>query len=244
MYENNLDLSGKVALVTGSTRGVGKAIAGQLSSQGAIVITNSKEGRSTIYTEDDERLDYYACDVSKHEAVKRMFKEIYQKYGRLDILVNSAGGAVKEAIIGATEATMDSLYEQNLKTTLIATKCALKYMLKQRSGNIINIGSIAGLDGMGMQAHYAAFKSALSGYTKSLVMEYGGRGIRVNMVAPGAMEGNPLYTKEEEETILKNIPLRRLGKAEDIANVIGFLASDMSSYINGQIIRVDGGIRI
>lgn len=242
MNSDSLSLKNKVVLVTGSTEGIGKAVADQLKLQEAVVITNSRhEVHNTMNI--DPHNHHVVFDVTDQAKVQEAVKKIYSQYGKIDILVNNVGTSSKLPIIRSKEESMDYLYEVNLKSIFLVTKEVLKYMLMKHSGHIINIGSIAGFDGLAMQAYYSAFKSAQYGYIRSIIKEYGMKGIRANMVAPGAMESNSIYSEQEEKEIINKIPVKRLGNVADIANVVGFLCSDMASYINGQVIRVDGGVR-
>ncbi|WP_313131009.1 3-oxoacyl-[acyl-carrier-protein] reductase [Anaerocolumna sp.] len=243
-------LKNKVALVTGASRGIGKAIALTLAGYGAIVVVNycgSKEKADEIVNQIKENggtAVAYQADVADFDMVKTMFADITKEFGRIDILVNNAGITRDNLILKMSEEEFDAVINTNLKGVFNCLKQASRIMLKQKEGRIINISSISGVVGNPGQANYCAAKAGVIGITKSLAKELGSRGITVNAVAPGYINTDMTAVLKDElkEKITGLIPLRRLGEVEDIAETIAFLASDKASYITGQIIQVDGGL--
>ncbi len=243
-------LKNKVALVTGASRGIGKAIALTLAGYGAIVVVNycgSKEKADEIVNQIKENggtAVAYQADVADFDMVKTMFADITKEFGRIDILVNNAGITRDNLILKMSEEEFDAVINTNLKGVFNCLKQASRIMLKQKEGRIINISSISGVVGNPGQANYCAAKAGVIGITKSLAKELGSRGITVNAVAPGYINTDMTAVLKDElkEKITELIPLRRLGEVEDIAETIAFLASDKASYITGQIIQVDGGL--
>ncbi len=249
---NEPRLAGKTALVTGAARGIGRGIALKLASMGANVIVNYSGSREQA----DETLkmveqagaggEAYQCDVSSYEAVKAMTDDIIARYGSLDILINNAGITKDGLIMKMSEEDFDRVVEVNLKGTFNCIRHASRQMLKQRSGRIVNMSSVVGIAGNAGQANYSASKAGIIGITKSMAKELASRGITVNAVAPGYIDTDMTSVLPEsvKETVMKNIPLGRMGKVEDIANMVGFLCSSEASYITGQVISVDGGMNI
>lgn len=243
-------LKNKVALVTGASRGIGRAIALTLAGYGAIVIINycgSKEKAEEIVNQIKENggtAIAYQADVADFEAVKTMFSDITKEYGRVDILVNNAGITKDNLILKMSEEEFDAVINTNLKGVFNCLKQASRIMLKQKEGRIINISSISGVVGNPGQANYCAAKAGVIGITKSLAKELGSRGITVNAVAPGYINTDMTAVLKDDlkEKVTELIPLKRLGEVEDIAETVAFLASDKASYITGQIIQVDGGL--
>ncbi|MDN5331137.1 MAG: 3-oxoacyl-[acyl-carrier protein] reductase [Tepidanaerobacteraceae bacterium] len=248
-----MDLSGKVCLVTGGSRGIGRSISIKLARLGAKVVLNYKSNEelakkvvSEIESLNGEAVAYMA-DVADYEEASRMVEEVYQKFGRIDILVNNAGITRDGLILRMSEKDWDDVINTNLKGMFNTTKNAVKYMVKQRWGRIINISSVVGLYGNPGQANYAAAKAGVIGFTKSLAKELGSRGITVNAVAPGFIRTDmtaEIIKKNQEISIIEKIPLRRLGEPDDVANLVAFLASEESNYITGQIIAIDGGLTL
>ncbi|KXG77230.1 3-oxoacyl-[acyl-carrier-protein] reductase FabG [Fervidicola ferrireducens] len=248
-----MDLSGKVCLVTGGSRGIGRSISIKLARLGAKVVLNYKSNEelakkvvSEIESLNGEAVAYMA-DVADYEEASRMVEEVYQKFGRIDILVNNAGITRDGLILRMSEKDWDDVINTNLKGMFNTTKNAVKYMVKQRWGRIINISSVVGLYGNPGQANYAAAKAGVIGFTKSLAKELGSRGITVNAVAPGFIRTDmtaEIIKKNQETSIIEKIPLRRLGEPDDVANLVAFLASEESNYITGQIIAIDGGLTL
>lgn len=245
-----MDLRGKNAIVTGGTKGIGKAIALKLSSLGANIVLNYRVD-SDLVRETVRELESIgvkamavSADVSKLSEVENMFEIAYKELGSVDILVNNAGITKDTLIMRMSEKDFDSVIEINLKGTFNCTKAATKYMMKQRSGKIVNITSVVGLIGNAGQANYAASKAGIIGLTKSAARELAPRNINVNAVAPGfIMTGmtDSLPDKIKNEYMDK-IPLKRYGTSEDVADVVSFLCSEESRYITGQVINVDGGM--
>lgn len=243
-------LKNKVALVTGASRGIGRAIALTLAGYGAIVIINycgSKEKAEEIVNQIKENggtAIAYQADVADFEAVKTMFSDITKEYGRIDILVNNAGITKDNLILKMSEEEFDAVINTNLKGVFNCLKQASRIMLKQKEGRIINISSISGVVGNPGQVNYCAAKAGAIGITKSLAKELGSRGITVNAVAPGYINTDMTAVLKDDlkEKVTELIPLKRLGEVEDIAETVAFLASDKASYITGQTIQVDGGL--
>lgn len=243
-------LEGRIALVTGASRGIGRAIAVTLAKSNATVIVNyqgSKERAEEVVKEIKEggkEAVSYQCDVSDFLATKTMISDIEKKFGHIDILVNNAGITRDNLILKMSEEDFDDVITTNLKGTFNCIKHVSKGMVKQRSGRIINISSVSGVIGNPGQANYSASKAGVIGMTKSLAREFASRGITVNAVAPGFIETEmtDVLSDTMKENILNTIPLKRMGNVMDIAHTVAFLASENAGYITGQTIRVDGGI--
>lgn len=243
-------LEGKVALVTGATRGIGRAIAEKYASQGAhVAFTYRSSGN--LATEVEAALQAhgvqakgYQADAADMAAVQAVVDDILAIHGRIDIIVNNAGVTGDNLLLRMSEEQWNSVIQTNLNSVFFTTKAALKAMLKQKSGSVINISSVVGVQGNAGQANYAASKAGMIGFTKSLAREVGSRGIRANAIAPGfiATEMTDAIPEKELEAWLANIPLKRPGKAEEVADLCVFLGSDMSTYITGQVLNVDGGM--
>ena len=238
------ELKGKVVLVTGGTRGIGRAIAERFKDVGAVVyITGTNEERTKAVAE-EIGVNGVKMNVTDREEVKRVVSEILEKEGQIDILINNAGITKDTLFIRMKDEDWDSVIDTNLNGVYNVTRAVVPAMVKKRSGNVINISSVVGFTGNVGQVNYSATKSALIGFTKSLAKELGGRGIRVNCIAPGYIttdmtEKIPAKIKEE---LLKSIPLKREGEPREIADVCLFLASSMASYITGTVIHVNGGL--
>ena len=240
----------KTALVTGASRGIGAAIAKKLAARGFLVIINY--GHSSAAAEEVKNQIEQAGgqavlmqgDVSSGDDVDRMFKDIKKTWGRLDVLVNNAGINRDTLLVRMKEDQWDAVLSTDLKSVFFTTKAAASLMMRQRSGSIINIASVVGITGNAGQANYAAAKAGVIGFTKSAAKELAARGIRVNAIAPGFIETDMTDAIPEKirEGMLETIPLRRGGKAEDVANAVAFLASDDAGYITGQVLKVDGGM--
>ncbi|CEQ27904.1 3-oxoacyl-[acyl-carrier-protein] reductase [Paraclostridium sordellii] len=245
-----IDLNGKVALITGGSRGIGKAIAIKLASYKANIVINYTSNKEHALKVKEEIESYgvksivIKCDVSKSDEVNNMIEEVVKEFGQIDILVNNAGITRDGLLMRMKEEDFDSVIDINLKGVFNCTKSATKYMMKKRYGKIINISSVVGLIGNAGQANYCASKAGVIGLTKSSARELASRNINVNAIAPGFIDTDMTSVLNEnlKETMLKNIPQNRFGSPEDVANLVSFLASDMSSYITGQIINVDGGM--
>ena len=241
----------KIVLVTGAGRGIGASIAKRFASEGAEVIVNYSGNDEAAQKTVDEitatggQAQKYKCSVNDSESVKVMIDEI-KKFGRIDILVNNAGITKDGLMLRMTDEDFDRVIDVNLKGTFNCTKYVSKYMLKQKSGKIINISSVVGLSGNAGQVNYSASKAGIIGITKSAAKELSSRGITVNAVAPGYVDTDmtKVLSDNIRNEILKNIPLQRMGNVEDISNCVAFLASEDASYITGQVISVDGGMHI
>ncbi|MDK0558179.1 3-oxoacyl-[acyl-carrier-protein] reductase [Clostridium perfringens] len=243
-------LKDKVAIVTGGTRGIGRAIALKLADQGANIVINYRnsdkeaEELKAILEEKGVKVLTVKCDISNFEDSKNLMDKCKEVFGKIDILVNNAGITNDTLIMRMKEEDFDNVIDVNLKGTFNCAKHASAIMLKQRFGKIINMTSVVGIAGNAGQVNYAASKAGVIGLTKSLAKELGSRGITVNAVAPGFINTDMTASLSEKvkEEASKNIPLKRLGDPEDVANLVGFLASDAANYITGQVINVDGGM--
>ena len=246
---NSGSLQGKVALVTGSARGIGRAIAELLASRGARVVVNSttEEGSrrvaDALVAQGAEALAYGA-DVSNIEAAEGMVKDVIDRWQRIDVLVNNAGITRDTLLMRMKESDWDDVMNVNLKSAFHMTRLVSRVMMRQKSGAIINVSSVVGLMGNPGQANYAASKAGLIGFTKSMARELGSRSITVNAVAPGFIETEMTASLPDEvkQRMLANIPLGRFGHTEEIAEMVAFLSSDAARYITGQVLVVDGGL--
>ncbi|EJT5934163.1 3-oxoacyl-[acyl-carrier-protein] reductase [Clostridium perfringens] len=243
-------LKDKVAIVTGGTRGIGRAIALKLADHGANIVINYRnsdkeaEELKAILEGKGVKVLTVKCDISNFEDSKNLMYKCKEVFGKIDILVNNAGITKDTLIMRMKEEDFDNVIDVNLKGTFNCAKHASAIMLKQRFGKIINMTSVVGIAGNAGQVNYAASKAGVIGLTKSLAKELGSRGITVNAVAPGFINTDMTASLSEKvkEEASKNIPLKRLGDPEDVANLVGFLASDAANYITGQVINVDGGM--
>ncbi|HCW53965.1 MAG TPA: beta-ketoacyl-ACP reductase [Clostridium sp.] len=243
-------LKGKCAVVTGASRGIGKAIALKLASLGANVVINFRNSeKEALEVESEIRgmgVDALSikADISKLDQVENLIKSAKEKFGAIDIIVNNAGITKDNLILRMKEEDFDSVIDVNLKGVFNCLKSITPVMIRQKKGKIINISSVVGISGNAGQINYAASKAGIIGMTKSLAKEIGTRGINVNAVAPGFIdtEMTECLGEKVKEEAKKNIPLKRFGTAEDVAEVVAFLASDESDYITGQVIHVDGGM--
>lgn len=245
-------LKNKVALVTGAGRGIGKEIAKTLASCGAFVIVNYNSLPDAAEQTVKEIIKQggmaapVQCDVSDFDACGKMMEMIINNYGHLDILVNNAGITRDGLIMKMSEEDFDRVLDTNLKGAFHTIRHASRYFLKQKSGKIINISSVSGVMGNAGQANYSASKAGVIGLTKSVARELSSRGITCNAVAPGFIdtEMTAQMTDKAKEAVKTQIPLGRVGKVDDIAEAVTFLASEKASYITGQVISVDGGMSI
>lgn len=245
-------LTDKVALVTGAGRGIGRAIACALAKEGAVVLVNyngSRERALEVVAQIEKeggRAEAVGCDVSDFEACGKMIEEAIAKYSRIDILVNNAGVTRDGLIMRMSEADYDQVLDTNLKGAFNTIRHLSRQLLKQKSGKIINISSVSGILGNAGQANYSASKAGLIGLTKSVARELASRGICVNAVAPGFVDTEMTQAMPEKvrEDAVKTIPLGRMGRAEDIARTVVFLAGETGDYITGQVLCVDGGLCI
>ena len=245
-------LTGKVALVTGAGRGIGRAIAEELAAAGAQVIINyngSKEAAE--HTKEaicaaGGTAEIMQCDVSDFSACQKMTESIIKEYGHVDILVNNAGITRDGLLMRMSEEDFDAVLHTNLKGCFNTIRHLSRQMIKQRSGKIINLSSVSGILGNAGQANYSASKAGVIGLTKACARELAARGINVNAVAPGFVETDmtDVLPERTKEAILAQIPLQRTGKVKDIAKAVLFLASEDSDYITGQVLSVDGGMAI
>lgn len=240
----------KVAFITGATRGIGRQIALTLAKEGFdIAINYRKENEDLIETKtmvEDQKVKCFTVqgDVSSFEDSERMVKDIIEEFNHIDILVNNAGITKDMLLMRMKKEDFESVIGVNLVGTFNITKNVIPYMMKNRSGRIINVSSVVGISGNAGQTNYSASKAGIIGFTKSLAKEVGSRNIIVNAVAPGFIETQMTDVLKEDvkEEISKTIPLKRMGTVEDVANVVKFLASKDSSYITGQVINIDGGM--
>lgn len=245
-------LAGQVALVTGASRGIGRAIALELGSKGAKVAVNyagSKEKALEVVKEIEEMGSSaiaIQADVTSQEAISEMFKVIEEKLGSVNILVNNAGINKDSLLMRMKEEDWDQVLDTNLKGVFLCTKGVIRSMMKERKGKIINISSVVGISGNIGQSNYAAAKAGVIGFTKTMALELASRGIQVNAIAPGfiATDMTDKIPEGIKEELIKKIPLQKLGKPEDIAGIVSFLASPQGDYITGQVICVDGGLLI
>lgn len=240
----------KVAFITGGTRGIGKQIAITLAKEGYDIAVNYRtENEDLLNTKNEiEKLNVQCFavqgDVSDFDSTEKMIKDIIEKFGRIDVLVNNAGITKDMLLMRMKKEDFEAVIDVNLVGTFNVTKNTIPYMMKQKSGRIINLSSVVGISGNAGQTNYSASKAGIIGFTKSLAKEVGSRNILVNAVAPGFIQTQmtDVLKDEVKEEISKTIPLKRLGNVEDVANVVKFLASEDSSYITGQVIHVDGGM--
>jgi 3-oxoacyl-[acyl-carrier protein] reductase len=246
MTATTIDLSGKVAFVTGSTRGIGLAIARGLHGAGAkVAIVGREQARAAaVAAELSERSAGFACDVADGAQVEAAIAAAESALGPIDILVNNAGLTRDNILLRLTDADWDAVLDANLKGAFHTTRAVIKGMMKRRAGRIVNITSIVGLTGNKGQANYAASKAGLIGFTKSVAKEYASRGILVNCVAPGFIETDMTAALPDaaRASLLEDIALGRLGRPEDVAGAVLFLASDLAAYVTGQVLVVDGGM--
>lgn len=245
-----MHLDGQVAIVTGASRGIGKAVAIALARVGAKVVINyagnaqaAEEVRKTIVNDGGQAITFQA-DVADSAAVDAMVKAAVDTYGKIDILVNNAGITRDALLMRMKDEDWDAVINTNLKGIFYCTKAVSKLMMKQRSGKIINMTSVVGIMGNAGQANYAAAKAGVIGFTKSMARELAARGITVNAIAPGFIATDMTHglTEQVKADLATKIPLNRLGAAEDVAAAVVFLASDSANYITGQTLNVDGGM--
>ncbi|HEX6435100.1 MAG TPA: 3-oxoacyl-[acyl-carrier-protein] reductase [Gemmatimonadales bacterium] len=243
-----IDLTGKTAFVTGSTRGIGLAVAQALYGAGAkvAVVGRDVERARAVAAELGDRAAGVACDVADGDQVAAAVAAAEKALGPIDILVNNAGLARDNILLRLTEEDWDAVLDANLKGAFHTTRAVIKGMMKRRAGRIINMSSVVGLMGNKGQANYAASKAGLIGFTKSIAKEYASRNILVNCIAPGFIETDMTASLPDEAraTLLEEIALGRLGRPEDVAGTVLFLASDLAAYITGQVLVVDGGMVI
>jgi 3-oxoacyl-[acyl-carrier-protein] reductase len=245
-------LEGKTALVTGAARGIGKAIALRFAAEGAkiaftdLVIDENGKATEAEIEALGVKCKGYASDASNFEQTQQVVEEVVKDFGRIDILVNNAGITKDGLLMRMTEKQWDMVIAVNLKSAFNFVKGVLPVMMRQREGSIINMASVVGVHGNAGQANYASSKAGLIALAKSVAQEVGSRNIRANAIAPGFIETamTAALPDDVRKEWVSKIPLRRGGKVEDIANVATFLASDMSGYVTGQVIQVDGGMNM
>ncbi|MBQ7505602.1 MAG: 3-oxoacyl-[Ruminococcus sp.] len=245
-----MNFTGKTAVITGGYSGIGRAVAEKLASKGADIalvgIGSDEDKQAALKAVGDlgVRVKAYDCDVSDFAAGEAVIKQIIDEYGKIDILINNAGINRDKLMLNMTEAEFDAVIAVNLKGAFNMTKHVYKPFMRQRSGRIVNLASIVGLNGNAGQANYCASKAGVIGMTKAVAKELAARNVTVNAVAPGYIDTpmtQALSDKVKDE-IAAMIPMKRRGLPEDVANVIAFLCSDYASYVTGEVIRVDGGI--
>jgi 3-oxoacyl-[acyl-carrier protein] reductase len=243
-------LAGKSTLVTGATRGIGRAIAIAFAQQGANVAFTYRSSVEKAQSLEEEiaalgvQVKGFQADAGDFDAMQEVVNETVAAFGSLDVVVNNAGITKDTLLLRMSPEQWQDVLNVNLNSVFFGTKAAMRTMLKQRLGSFINISSVVGLQGNAGQANYAASKAGIIGFTKSVAREVGSRGIRANVVAPGfiATEMTSELPEKELSEWLQTIPLKRAGEPEDVANLCVFLASDMSTYVTGQVLNVDGGM--
>jgi 3-oxoacyl-[acyl-carrier protein] reductase len=247
----NLRSDGKIAIVTGASRGIGKAIAIALAEAGATVICAARDVSKleevvAAIVAQGGKAHAHAVDVASPASIEALISSILAAHARIDILVNNAGITRDNLVLRMKAAEWDEVIATNLTAAFVATRAALKPMVKQRAGAIINIGSVVGLAGNAGQANYAAAKAGLIGFSKSVAREVASRGIRVNVVAPGFIDTDMTRAMPDaaKQALLSTIPLGRAGTSEDVAALVVYLASDAAAYVTGQTVSVDGGFHM
>ncbi|SDF93842.1 3-oxoacyl-[acyl-carrier protein] reductase [Thermoanaerobacter thermohydrosulfuricus] len=242
-------LNGKVAIVTGGAGDIGREICIELAKEGASIAihyNNSYDKAAGLKEYIKNNFSYaeiFKADISDRQQVDNMIDSIYNKFGRIDYLINNAGIAQIKPFIEITEEDWDKMMNVNLKGIFNCTQSVLRYMLPQKYGSIINISSIWGISGASCEVHYSASKGGIIAFTKALAKELGPSKIRVNCIAPGVIDTrmNNILNREEKEHLIEDIPLMSIGKPQDVANAVLFLLSDKANFITGQVITVDGG---
>lgn len=243
-------LAEKIAVVTGASRGIGRQIALTMAKEGAVVIVNYNGSAAKAeevvkeITEAGGQAEAVQCNVSDYAASQEFLNQVISKYKRIDILVNNAGITRDNLLMKMGEEDFDAVLDTNLKGAFNCTRHVSRQMLKQKGGRIINISSVSGVMGNAGQANYCASKAGLIGLTKSVARELGSRGITVNAIAPGFIETEmtEVLSEEVKKAMGEQIPLKKFGKTEDVAEMAAFLASDKAAYVTGQVICVDGGM--
>ncbi|MCK8045298.1 3-oxoacyl-ACP reductase FabG [Shewanella sp. 1CM18E] len=242
----SFDLTGKVALVTGASRGIGRAVAETLVSAGAVVIgtATSERGAEAIQAYLGDKGHGLVLNVTDGDSVKALFETIKEKAGDVDILVNNAGITRDNLLIRMKDDEWNDILDTNLTSLFRTSKAVMRPMMKKRNGRIINIGSVVGTMGNAGQTNYSAAKAGLIGFTKSLAREVASRQITVNAIAPGFIQTDMTdeLTEDQQKAIMSQVPMERLGQAQEIANAVLFLASDSAAYITGETLHVNGGM--
>jgi 3-oxoacyl-[acyl-carrier protein] reductase len=245
-----LDFNGKVAIITGSGRGIGFEIAKSLAKHGCSIVISDidqeicENAAKNIDVETGVEVFALKANVTKMEEVENLIKKTQEKFGRIDILINNAGITKDNLLLRLSPEDWSKVIDVNLNSVYFCTKAVIRTMLKQRYGKIVNVSSVVGVMGNPGQANYAASKAGILGFTKSIAKEFGAKGITCNAIAPGYIqtEMTDSLPKEYLDNIMKLVPAKRLGTTEDVSNLVLFLASDLSAYITGQVISVDGGM--
>ena len=240
----------KVVFVTGGSRGIGKEVALKFAENGYNVVINYVSDKTDVeelekeFKEKNVQSLILKADVTDEKEIENVVEQAIEKFGKIDVLVNNAGITKDNLLMRMSEEEFDKVIEVNLKGTFIVTKIVTKYMMKKRSGSIINLSSVVGVAGNAGQCNYSASKAGVIGFTKSLAKELASRNIRANAVAPGFIETDmtAVLSDTVKENIHNQIPMKRMGSAREVANVIYFLGSDESSYVSGQVINIDGGM--
>jgi 3-oxoacyl-[acyl-carrier protein] reductase len=241
----NIDLSNRSAIVTGSTRGIGRAIAQLLGDSGAnVAIVGRDPSTAEVVASTMRSARGFGCDITDSAAVGALVEDVEKAFGGVDILVNNAGITRDNLLMRLKDEDWDAVLAANLKAAFVATRAVSRGMMKRRWGRIVNVASVVGLVGNKGQANYAASKAGLIGFTKSVAKELASRNILANVVAPGFIETDMTaqMTQDARDALSKQIPLERLGKPNDIAGVVAFLSSEHAAYITGQVFVVDGGM--
>ena len=240
----------KTVFVTGGSRGIGKEVALKYAENGYDIIINYVSDKTDVETLENEFKEkgvnclILKADVSKQEEVQELVDKAIAKFGKIDVLVNNAGITKDNLLMRMSEEEFDKVLEINLKGTFLVTKAVTKYMMKKRTGSIVNLSSVVGVAGNAGQCNYSASKAGIIGFTKSIAKELASRNIRANAVAPGFIETDmtSVLPDNVKESIHNQIPLKRMGNAKEVAELIYFLGSEKSSYITGQVINIDGGM--
>lgn len=247
-----MKLKDKSILITGSTRGIGLAIAKKLIEQGAnVMISGTRQEKvdevvSELEKKYNTKVQGLACNISSFSDCETFIKSSIESLSKVDVLINNAGITKDNLILRMTENDWTDVIETNLNSLFYLTKSVSRHMLKNKKGKIINISSVVGLMGNPGQSNYAASKAGIIGFTKSIAKEFGAKGIICNAIAPGFIETDMISTLPEEyvNNIIQSVPIKRLGNTDDVSNLVLFLASDESNYITGQVISVDGGMNM
>ena len=245
----NLELKNKVAIVTGSSRGIGKSKEKKLAYHGCRVVIISRKINDLNKVKENinsNKVISYACDTTNQPQFKEIVQEVYDKWGSIDILINNAGITKDKLLLRLNEDDWDEVMNVNLKGYYNTIKVVSRFMLKHRSGKIVNISSVIGQIGNSGQSNYAASKSGVEGMTRALAVELGSKNININCIAPGYIETEMTNSLDSKviDYMKNNIPLNKLGSSIDVANLVCYLSSELSSYITGQVINIDGGMTI
>lgn len=241
-------LNGKTALVTGASRGIGRAIALKLSNEGASIAAiycGSEEKARELKAEIEKnggKINIYKCDVSNFSECENVVKQVISDFGGVDILVNNAGITNDKLVLQMGENDFDSVIDTNLKGAFNMIKHCYRNFMKKKYGKIINISSVSGIIGNAGQANYSSAKAGIIGLTKTVAKELASRNVCCNAIAPGFIKTDMTESFQDNENVLATIPLKRMGSADEVANLAAFLASDLSDYITGEVIRIDGGL--